>query len=128
MTAAEYIVTVAVLAITGGLLVSLVERGVSALVGWNPIIICRCEGWWDFSLGRLTLARDSVRDALSRQRGLSEAPGFWYFDFGHGFRLTWRRRWIVWGADHPCRYEVLKHWDQFGTFAKTANPGVAGRQ
>lgn len=74
----------------------------------------RDDDWWDFWIGRLGISKHS---SLFREKGahISEAPGFWYFEYG-AYQLAWRRKWTVW-KDHPYRARNIRLYDQFGTFA-----------
>ena len=81
----------------------------------RPVMIglVRIDGLWEAWAGRLTISQRLFCCARAWVE-ITEAPGFWYVDFGY-WRISWRRKWIVWG-DHPCRGDNIRHYDQFGTW------------
>ena len=74
-------------------------------------------GWWTLQLWRLEITYRPCVLVHKRHPRLDEAPGVWIFEWGY-WHVCWWRRWIVWGADHPQRWENIKRHDQFGTFAR----------
>ena len=80
--------------------------------------ISKIDGLYEFRCGRLAIYQRLFPKFLypgELRFALDEAPGFWYFQLGH-WRVSWRRRWIVWGPRDPWRGDNIRHYDQFGTW------------